>query len=63
MNKIKGVSSAGGARPKTKTKKLEDWQKCQTWLLGLGLGSAKIPSLDSLREEHDLYIYLKVAND
>ena len=51
-----------GARPKTRIVKSEDWKKCQNWMLGLATAkSAKVPSLDNLRDEYDLYIYLKVA--
>ena len=54
----------GGAKPKTRNVKSEDWMKCQSWMLGLETRvSAKIPSLDNLHDEYDLYNYVKVAND
>ena len=42
-------------------KPLEDWEKCLKWLKSLKIRSAKVPSLDSVNSEEDLYLYLKVG--
>ena len=48
-------------RQQTTSKECDDWKSCQEWMLQLKTASsAKIPSLDKLRDEHDLYLYLKV---
>ena len=41
-------------------KKLEDWEKCLKWLKSLNIRSAKVPSLDSVNSDSELYHYLKV---
>ena len=50
-------------RQQTTSKDCDDWKSCQEWMLQLEkwkASSAKIPSLDKLRDEHELYQYLKV---
>ena len=42
-------------------KKLEDWEKCLKWLKSLNIRSAKVPSLDSVNSDNELYHYLKVC--
>lgn len=41
-------------------KTLEDWEKCLDWLKGLNIRSVKVPSLDSVNSDYELYHYLKV---
>ena len=47
----------GGARPKER--KEADWEKCKTWLKAVTPISAKVPSLDEVTTEYELYQYLK----
>ena len=49
--------SLGGARPKQKKEK--DWEKCRNWLRAITPRSAKIPSLDEITNDFELYQYLK----
>ena len=42
-------------------KLLEDWEKCLRWLKSLKIRSAKVPNLDSVNSDQDLYLYLKVG--
>lgn len=42
-------------------KKLEDWEKCLKWLKSLNIRSAKVPSLDFVNSDNELYHYLKVC--
>ena len=43
-------------------KPLEDWEKCLKWLKSLNIRSVKVPSLDSVNSDYELYHYLKVLD-
>ena len=49
-----------GTSQNSEERSLEDWEKCLNWLKSLKIRSAKIPSLDSVNSDQDLYLYLKV---
>ena len=60
IKKITIFQRLASLAPNPEEKLLEDWEKCLKWLKSLKIRSAKVPSLDSLNSEEDLYLYLKV---
>ena len=60
VGKLKIFRSLTSLIQSSEDEPLEDWEKGLKWLKSLQISSVKVPSLDSVNSEIELYHYLKV---